>query len=80
MREIKYFINQVINQFIKISSTKSYEKFLKYLYDTIDTKINQIEDKKMKNKYIKIRESILEYVVVNKKAITLELCKRKKIK
>lgn len=76
MKEIKYFLNQIIKQFVKVSSDKSFENFLAYVYVKIEDKINQSKQQSIRNKYIKIRQSTLQYIIANKSAITLEISKK----
>jgi hypothetical protein len=42
-----------------------------------DKQINFCKAEKLKNKYIKMRQSALGYIVTNEKAITAEICKNK---
>lgn len=48
---------------------KKYEQFLLYVYFTFDKKIKSVKTEKLRNKYIKIRKNILEYIVSHKKEI-----------
>lgn len=52
-----------------------YDEFLMYIYETYGVKITFCRTGKLKDKYIKERDSILEYVVKNKKAILKQLNK-----
>ena len=58
---------------------RDYKNFIGYVYTTLQKEIDAIKNKKDKDKYIKIRKSILEYIVSNERAITSEL-RRNKIK
>lgn len=78
MREVKYFLNPIIKEFVKVSSDRTFENFLAYFYSKIEDKIKQNKQQSIKDKYIKIRQSALQYIIVNKNIITIELCKKKK--
>jgi hypothetical protein len=77
MREVKYFLNPIVKEFIKVSSDKTFENFLAYFYAKIEDKIKQTKQQSIKDKYIKIRQSALQYIIVNKNIITIELCKKR---
>lgn len=68
-------MDSYIKELIKNSNSKNFEKFYEYVYMTFEKQICSAKHKKDKNKYIKIRESILRYVVFNERAINLELRK-----
>jgi CRISPR/Cas system CSM-associated protein Csm2 small subunit len=72
-------IIDIINSFESTSKTKTsrYKDFLAYVYKTFEDKINYSREKKIKNKYKKMRLSILEYIVINKKEIKSKICKSK---
>jgi len=65
----------IILEFVKSfkSNTKNlnkkYEQFLFFVYSTLDEKINASKITKIRNKYIQIRKTILQYLVANKKNI-----------
>jgi hypothetical protein len=52
---------------------KTFEDFIAHVYSTFQKKIDSSNKKQDKNKYIKIRQSILQYVVANKKIVTTEI-------
>jgi hypothetical protein len=72
-------IVDIINSFESNSKTRTsrYREFLAYVYKTFDDKITSSREKKTKNKYKKIRLSVLQYIITNEKEITTEICKRK---
>lgn len=72
-------INDIIKSFETSSRTKKekYNDFLLHVYMTFDIKISSCKTKIIKNKYIKMRQSALRYIVANEKAITTEICKNK---
>ena len=48
---------------------RKYKDFLAYIYTIYDKKIALCRSDSIKNKYIKERNSVLEYIVKNKKVI-----------
>ena len=72
-------ITDIINSFESNSKTRTsrYKEFLAYVYGTFENKITSSREKKTKNKYKKIRLSVLQYIITNEKEITTEICKRK---
>ena len=72
-------ITDIINSFESNSKTRTsrYKEFLAYVYKTFDDKITSSREKKIKDKYKKIRLSILEYITINEKEVTSKICKRK---
>jgi len=80
-KEIKEFIEELISKFPeKVRNSKDiFKEFITYVYSTIEDKINSTKQISSKNKYIKIRKSVLRYFVANEKAITSEILKKKTI-
>jgi hypothetical protein len=72
-------ISDIINSFESNSKTRTsrYKDFLAYVYKTFENKIISSREKKTKNKYKKIRLSVLQYIIANEKEITTEICKHK---
>jgi len=72
-------IVDIINSFETNSKTRTskYKDFLAHVYKTFENKITSSREKKIKNKYKKIRLSILEYILTNEKEITSKICNRK---
>lgn len=62
------FINQLIKTFepSKRGRVNSHDEFLVYIFQTYAGRMNMCRSEKLKNKYIKERDSILQYVVKNK--------------
>lgn len=52
-----------------------YKEFLSHVYTTFDKKISLCKTDRMMNKYKKMRDSILRYIVVQEKQIIKELSK-----
>lgn len=72
-------MNRYIRSLLQNFGQRDYKNFIGYVYTTLQKEIDAIKNKKDKDKYIKIRKSILEYIVSNERAITSEL-RRNKIK
>jgi hypothetical protein len=70
-------LKELIQSF-KFNSKDKYKDFIAYIYITFDNKITSSKSQSIKNKYIKIRKDILQYVVANERAITSEISKRNK--
>ena len=82
MKDLQLFIDNVLDIFTtKISTSKEvFKDFVSYFYFTIDDKINSTKQESIKNKYIKIRQSAIRYIVANEKAITSEICRNQRNK
>jgi hypothetical protein len=76
-------MDQIILDIIKSFETKStsmnfkYNDFLAHVYKTFDNEINSCKVEKIKNKYKKMRLSILKYIVENEKEIIYKIYNRK---
>jgi len=66
------YIQELINDF----SGTNYEQFARYIYATYQREIDSSKGKQ-KDKYIKVRNEILKYIVSNRGNITLELRRKK---
>jgi len=66
------YIQELINDF----SGTNYEQFARYIYTTYQREIDSSKGKQ-KDKYIKVRNEVLKYVVSNRSNITLELRRKK---
>jgi predicted nucleotide-binding protein (sugar kinase/HSP70/actin superfamily) len=82
MKDLQLFIDNVIDVFTtkKSISKEIFKDFVSYFYFTIDDKINSTKQESIKNKYIKIRQSAIRYIVANEKAITSEICRNQRNK
>jgi len=70
-------IDQVVKSF-EPSSKKAlqrYDEFLIHIYQIYGLRMSFCRSEKIKNKYIKERDGILEYAVKNKQAILKQLSK-----
>jgi len=70
-------VDTYIKSLISDFGGKDFKIFTMYVYTTLKKQIDQNKKKFDKDKYIKIRKSVLEYIVSNERAITSELRKNK---
>ena len=63
---MKQLENDYIAEFIKNEKKLTFNDFLKYFYFSFDEKIKKEKKEIIKNKYIKMRKSILQYILSNK--------------
>ncbi|MGA0121085.1 MAG: hypothetical protein ACO3HJ_06480 [Methylophilaceae bacterium] len=63
---MKQLVNDYIAEFIKNEKKLTFNDFLKYFYFSFDEKIKKEKKEIIKNKYIKMRKSILQYILSNK--------------
>ena len=69
-------MNSYIQELIKDYKGTNYEQFARYIYTTFQREIDMSKGKD-KDKYIKIRNDILKYIVSNRGNVTLELRRNK---
>jgi len=69
-------MNQYIQELIKDFNGTNYEQFAKYIYMTFQREID-VSKGKQKDKYIKVRNELLKYIVANRSNVTLELRRNK---
>ena len=69
-------MNTYIQELMKDYSGTNYEQFARYIYMTFQREID-VSKGAQKDKYIKVRNDILKYIVVNRGKITLELRRNK---
>lgn len=69
-------MNSYVKELIHDYNGDNYEQFAGYIYKTFQREID-VSKGTQKNKYMKVRDDILKYIVVNKGTITLELRKKK---
>jgi len=82
MKDLQLFIDNVLDIFTtkKSTSKEVFKDFVSYFYFTIDNKINSTKQESIKNKYIKIRQSAIRYIIANEKAITSKICRNRRNK
>lgn len=69
-------MNRYIQSLMQNYGQKDFKNFAAYVYTTLQKEIDMSKGKH-KDKYIKIRKSILNYIISNERAITSELSKKK---
>ena len=69
-------MSDYISQLIKDYKGTEYRDFVAYVYGTLTKKSHGCKGKS-KDKYIKIRNDILKYIVSNRGSVTLELRRNK---
>lgn len=73
MKDIELFISEIISEFNKKESNINFEKFLYYVFQTFNEKNTKYSKSRSKDKYIKIRNSVLSYIVANKQNILKQI-------
>lgn len=70
-------LTSIINSFESPSKTKAgkYNDLLAHIYMTFDKQISLCKTDREMNKYKKMRNSILSYIVANERAIISQICK-----
>lgn len=69
-------MSDYISELIKDYDGTNYEHFTRYIYMTFQREIDASKGRD-KDKYIKIRNDILKYIVTNRGNVTLELRRNK---
>ena len=69
-------MSDYITNSIKDFNGTKYEQFARYIYMTFQREIEKSKGAE-KNKYIKVRDDILRYIVTHRGKITLELRRNK---
>jgi len=69
-------MSDYITNLIKDYNGTNYEQFARYIYMTFQREID-VSKGAQKDKYIKVRNDILKYIVANRGKITLELRRNK---
>jgi hypothetical protein len=70
-------MNNQLKPLIKNFKGKDFKDFALYVYSTLQKEIDLKKKKQDKDKYIKIRQSVLNYIIANERAISVELNKKK---
>jgi hypothetical protein len=69
-------MNRYIQSLMQNYGQKDFKNFAAYVYTTLQKEID-VSKGKQKDKYIKVRKSILSYIFSNERVITSELRKNK---
>jgi hypothetical protein len=67
---MKQLVDEYIEEFIMNEKKITFNDFIKYFYFSFDKKIKNEKKKLLKDKYIKMRKSILKYFSRNKVSIS----------
>ena len=80
MKDLQAFLNNIIDIFITKKSLPKdiFKDFVAYVYSTLENKIASSKQQSIKNKYIKIRHSVLQYIIANEKSIMLSIRNKNK--
>jgi len=70
-------MNNQLKPLIKNFKGKDFKDFALYVYSTLQKEIDLKKKNQDKDKYIKIRQSVLNYIIANERAISVELNKKK---
>jgi len=71
-------MNEYLKPLIKQFKGKQFNDFVEYVYSVFQKEIDSTKKKQDKDKYIKIRQSVLSYIIANEQAILIELNKNHK--
>jgi len=71
-------MNEYIKSLIKTFKGKTIQDFSAYIYSTLQKEIDTKKKKVDKDKYIKIRQSVLNYIFANERSIVAEFNKKYK--
>jgi hypothetical protein len=63
---MKQLVDEYIEEFVKNEKGITFNDFIRYFYFSFDKKIKSEKKKLLKNKYIQMRKSILQYVSCNR--------------
>jgi len=69
-------MQEYIKSIIKDFKGRDLNEFVGYVYTTLQKQIESAKKKPDKDKYIKIRQSVLNYIIANERAIVTELSKK----
>lgn len=69
-------MEEYINPLIKRFKGKDFKDFVLYVFTSMEKEINSRKKKQDKDKYIKIKKSVLNYIIANERAIVTELKKQ----
>lgn len=65
-----------IDPLIQSFKGKDFKDFVLYVFTSMQKEIDSRRKKQDKDKYIKIRQSVLNYIIANERAIVTELKKQ----
>lgn len=69
-------MNEQLKELIKNFKGRNFKNFLEYVYCNFQKSTTTMKEKD-KNKYIKMQNNILKYIISNEKVISFEINKKK---
>lgn len=69
-------MNTEIKNLVHDFGGKNFNEFVTYVYTIFQRQIDSSKKKYDRDKYNKIRQSILQYIIANEKIITIEIKKK----
>jgi hypothetical protein len=69
-------MNEQLKELIKNFKGRNFKNFLEYVYCNFQKSTTTVKEKD-KNKYIKMQNNILQYIISNEKVISFEINKKK---
>ncbi len=69
-------MNEQLKELIKNFKGRNFKNFLEYVYCNFQKSTTTVKEKD-KNKYIKMQNNILKYIISNEKVISFEINKKK---
>jgi hypothetical protein len=71
-------MDNYLKTLIEDFGSNNFKDFALFVHTKMQKEIDSKKKKQDKDKYIKIRQSILNYIIANEKAISIELNKKSK--
>ena len=74
---MKITVDQLIKSFESKTQNKKerYNDFLYHCFQLFEKLINDKKNKRKKDKYIIMRQNLINYLIVNERSVTLKLCR-----
>ena len=74
---MKITLDQLIKSFESKTNNKKerYNDFLYHCFKLFEKLINDKKNKRKKDKYIIMRQNLINYLIVNERSVTLKLCR-----
>jgi len=74
---MKITIDQLIRSFEPKSKSRKeiFNDFLYHCFTTIESLINSEKRKRKKDKYVIMRQNLINYLIANERSVTMKLCR-----
>ncbi len=74
---MKITIDQLIRSFEPKSKNRKqiFNDFLYHCFTTIESLINSEKRKRKKDKYVIMRQNLINYLIANERSVTMKLCR-----